>query len=77
MTKTTFTELRKYAKSYFDKVEKGETIQVIRHGKVIAEIVPPLSEKATPHWKIPIKPLTVPGLSISREIIKDRRKARA
>ena len=41
MTRTTFTELRKHAKTYFDSVERGETIQVLRHGKVVAEIVPP------------------------------------
>ena len=52
MTQTTFTDFRKHAKAYFDSVEKGETVRVIRHGKVIAEIVPP-SKAGKARWKKP------------------------
>ena len=72
MTKTSFTELRKHAKMYFDKVEKGETVQVIRHGKVIARIVPPDQQDRTPIWKTPRVKLKIPGVSVSEMIIQER-----
>lgn len=72
MTKTTFTELRKHAKTYFDSVEKGETIQVLRHGKVIAEIVPPQDGRDMKAWKKPGLKLKLSGVSGSKMIIQDR-----
>ncbi|HLD56621.1 MAG TPA: type II toxin-antitoxin system Phd/YefM family antitoxin [Candidatus Omnitrophota bacterium] len=74
MTKTTFTEFRKHAKAYFDSVEQGETVRVIRHGKVIAEIVPPhenLNQKA---WKKPGLKLLIPGASLTKAILLERRE---
>ncbi|MGH8488291.1 MAG: type II toxin-antitoxin system Phd/YefM family antitoxin [Gammaproteobacteria bacterium] len=46
MRQTTFTELRNNAKTYFDAVEAGETVRVLRNGRPIADIVP-----ETPSWK--------------------------
>ena len=73
MTQTTFTEFRKHAKAYFDSVEKGETVQVLRHGKVIAEITPPRSAAA---WKRPGLRLVVPGISPSKDFIAERRRSK-
>lgn len=70
MRDATFTELRNNAKDYFDAVEAGETVRVFRNGKPIAEIVPVRS--AAPSWKKQASPLTVKGLSLSREILSDR-----
>lgn len=70
MRDATFTELRNNAKDYFDAVEAGETVRVFRNGKPIAEIVPVRS--AAPSWKKQATPLTVKGLSLSREILSDR-----
>ena len=70
MKDTTFTELRNHAKRYFDAVEAGDTVRVFRNGKPIAEIVPIRS--GVPSWKKQIMPLTVKGLSLSREILNDR-----
>ena len=70
MRKTTITELRNHAKNYFDAVEGGETVRVFRNGKPIAEIVPVRS--GVPSWKRQGSPLTVKGLSLSREILNDR-----
>ncbi|MBN8473608.1 type II toxin-antitoxin system Phd/YefM family antitoxin [Sulfuritalea sp.] len=70
MQETTFTELRKHAKDYFDAVEGGDTVRVFRNGKPIAEIVPVRS--ALPSWKRQATPLTVKGLSLSRELLGDR-----
>ena len=72
MTQTTFTEFRKHAKTYFDSVEKGETVRVIRHGRVIAEVVPPYEDKKT--WKKRGLRLLVPGVSITKVILNERRK---
>ncbi len=74
MQEATFTELRNHAKDYFDAVARGETVRVFRNGKAIAEIVPVASE--TPSWKRALAPLTVKGLSLSREVLRDRKKSR-
>jgi prevent-host-death family protein len=73
MKDATFTELRNHAKHYFDAVEGGDTVRVFRNGKPIAEIVPIRSGPAS--WKRPATPLTVKGLSLSREILSDRNKS--
>ncbi len=73
MKEATFTELRKQAKSYFDTVEKGEVVRVYRKGKPIADIVPIPPD--VPSWKQEVPRLTVKGLSLSKEILKDRTKA--
>ncbi len=76
MTQTTFTELRKHAKTYFDSVEKGATVQVLRHGKVIAEITPPHESRDPKAWKKPGLKLLVPGVSLTQAILKERGEAR-
>jgi len=73
MRETTFTELRNHAKDYFDAVEAGDTVRVFRNGKPIAEIVPIRS--GAPSWKRQAAPLTVKGLSLSREVLSDRDKS--
>ena len=73
MPDATFTELRNRAKYFFDAVEGGESIRVFRNGKPIAEIVPIRS--GIPSWKRPTTPLTIKGLSLSREILSDRDKS--
>ena len=40
MKEASFTELRNQAKHYFDLVESGETVRVLRNGRPIAEIHP-------------------------------------
>jgi prevent-host-death family protein len=70
MQEATFTELRNHAKDYFDAVERGDTVRIFRNGKPIAEIVPIRS--GIPSWKRHATPLTVKGLSLSREILSDR-----
>lgn len=77
MTRTTFTELRKHAKTYFDSVENGETIQILRHGKVIAEITPPRESISERAWKKPGLKLIVPGVSLTKAVLAERRESRA
>ena len=73
MQDATFTELRNHAKDYFDAVEGGDTVRVFRNGKPIADIVPVRS--GIPSWKRQATALTVKGLSLSREILRDRDKS--
>lgn len=71
MREATFTELRNQAKLYFDLVESGEIVRVLRNGKPIAEIHP--IARDLPSWKQrPARPLVVGGAPVSRMILKDR-----
>jgi antitoxin (DNA-binding transcriptional repressor) of toxin-antitoxin stability system len=71
MPETTFTDLRNHAKTWFDLVESGQMVRVLRKGKAIAEIhpVPPV----VPSWKRrPAHPLAISGREISRLILEER-----
>ena len=75
MQETNIVELRKRIKHYFDAVEEGEVVRVYRNGKPIAEIVP--IPKGDRSWKQDVPRLTIKGLSLSREILKDRAESEA
>ena len=71
MKQATFTDVRNQAKHYFDLVESGETVRVLRNGKPIADIVPIAAD--LPSWKRrTVQPLILDGVSISRLILEDR-----
>jgi prevent-host-death family protein len=42
-----FTDFRKNASTLIDLVEQGEQVEIRRHGKVVARLVPP---GAKPSW---------------------------
>jgi antitoxin (DNA-binding transcriptional repressor) of toxin-antitoxin stability system len=46
MTEVTVREFSYNPSAMFARVEKGETIEVTRHGKVIAEVIPPRRPKS-------------------------------
>lgn len=73
MRAVTFTEFRKDASALFSAVENGETIQIIRHGKPIAEILP-FREAANhaPSWKKKRPRKVIKGAELSSIILKDR-----
>ena len=77
MKTVTFSQLRNNAKKYFDAVEKGESVEVYRHGKPIALLTPVLREPALKlsRWKT-ANPIKIPGVSASKLIIEERRKSR-
>ena len=75
MQETSVVDLRKNIKHYFDAVQKGEVVRIYRNGKPIAEIVP--IPKGDRSWKRHTPRVTVPGLSLSREILKDRVESEA
>ena len=71
MKQATFTEIRNHAKQYFDIVESGESVRVIRNGKAIADIVPVIAE--VPSWKRrKAQPLLIDGVSVSEMILQER-----
>lgn len=71
MKQVAFTELRNHAKQYFDLVESGEPVRVLRNGKTVADIVPLMAD--IPSWKRrAARPLALDGISASRVILEER-----
>ena len=74
MIQATFSELRSHAKQYFDIVESGEPVRIMRNGKPIADIVPLPHD--LPSWKRQeAQPLVINGVSLSRVILEERETA--
>jgi antitoxin (DNA-binding transcriptional repressor) of toxin-antitoxin stability system len=71
MREASFTDLRNQAKYYFDLVESGEIVRVLRNGRPIAEIHP--IPRDLPSWKRrAARPLVVGGAPVSDLILDDR-----
>ena len=71
------SEFRANASAMIDLVEKGETLRILRHGKLVAEVVPCKTDKSVkiPHWKLPIEPLNIvrrDGKTGAQLIIEER-----
>jgi prevent-host-death family protein len=66
------SEFRKNASSYLDLVEKGEEVDIQRHGKVVARLVPP-APRGEPSWKKPGLKLVTKGASLTKAILEDRK----
>lgn len=75
MKRVSFTDFRRNAAAYFDAVEDGEAIQVLRHGRPVADILPASPPKTMLNWKGPGLKLRIPGLSLSGEILNERRRS--
>lgn len=75
MKQVSFTEFRRNAAALFNSVEQGEKIRVLRHGKPIAEVVPVRPANARLSWKRPGILLEAEGVSLSREILRERKRA--
>ncbi|MEK7476606.1 MAG: type II toxin-antitoxin system Phd/YefM family antitoxin [Candidatus Coatesbacteria bacterium] len=73
MKVATSSEFRNNAKRFLDEVERGQTYEIYRHGRPVAVLTPtrrPADSKA--YWRT-VRPLRIPGLSLSRAIIAERR----
>jgi prevent-host-death family protein len=71
MKQATFTELRNHARQYFDIVEAGESVRIVRNGKPVADIVP--IQQDLPSWKRrTAQPLVLNGVSLSKLILEER-----
>lgn len=73
MTTVTLTEFRSRASGMLDRVENGETLLVVRHGRPIAEVSPVANQgKGQPSWKQPSLRLSVKGVSLAATIMAER-----
>ena len=73
MTTVTLTEFRSHASGMLTRVEHGETLVILRHGRPIAEVSPTAREGRThPSWKEPALRLTAQGAALSSAILEDR-----
>jgi prevent-host-death family protein len=73
MTSVTLTEFRSHASGMLTRVENGETLVVLRHGRPIAEVCPVTRESdQLPSWKRPALRLTAKGAALSSAIREDR-----
>lgn len=71
MREANFTDLRNQAKYYFDLVEAGEIVRVMRNGKPVAEIHP--IPRDLPSWKRRVaRPLAIGGSAVSSLILDER-----
>ena len=73
------SEFRANASAMLDRVEQGETVRIMRHGKPVADLVPvrpDATEPArVPSWKRPIEPLRIvrpDGKTGAQLIIEER-----
>lgn len=71
MRQASFAEVRNHAKTYFDLVESGEVVRVLRNGRPIADIVPVVADLPSWKWR-KAQPLVLDGVSVSRMILEDR-----
>lgn len=74
MQPATFTELRHHAKVDFDAVETGDSVQVLRNGKPIADIMPSAPSQSS--WKRrAAESLTLKGMVLSSVMLHERNAA--
>ena len=76
MISTAFTEFRKKTAAFLDMVENGETVLITRHGRPIAEIVPPAESVLSKSWKRPAVRMRLKGISLSRQLLEQRAENR-
>lgn len=72
MTTVTLTDFRSHASGMLTRVENGETLVVLRHGRPIAEVSPIADDDKQPSWRRPALRLTAKGAAISSAILEDR-----
>lgn len=73
MTTITLTKFRSHASSMLTRVEHGETLVVLRHGRPIAEVSPVTTQDGSlPSWKRPALRLSAKGAGLSSAILQER-----
>ncbi len=77
MKTASFSDFRKNAAAFFDSVEQGDVIRVLRHGRAIADIVPVVEqENKIPSWKRPAPKLLMKSGSLTKALLQMRRESR-
>jgi prevent-host-death family protein len=72
VTTVTVTEFRSHASGMLNRVERGETLVVIRHGRPIAEVSPASSATGEPSWRKPALRLVAKGRGLASAILAER-----
>jgi prevent-host-death family protein len=73
MTTVTLTDFRSHASGMLTRVEHGETLVVLRHGRPIAEVSPVIKKDSSqPSWKRQALRLSTKGAGLSSAILEDR-----
>ena len=73
MTTVTLSEFRSHASGMLTRVENGETLLVLRHGRPIAEVTPVANQsKQQPSWKKGGLRLSAKGAELSSAILSER-----
>lgn len=78
MQTVALSEFRANTSAMIDLVEKGETVRILRHGKLVAEMRPPTaSPEKLPAWKRPITPLNLvrPDGKTGAQLIVEERES--
>ena len=71
------TEFRRHASALLDLVERGQRVQVMRHGRAVATIIPADADQPAPSWHRPGLRLAVAsGASLARAVLEERRAGR-
>lgn len=74
MRRVNVTDLRRNISGLIARVERGETILVVRHGQPVAEVTPvALAAPTLPSWKRRSAPLAIKGAALARAIVEERR----
>lgn len=77
MYSVTFTEFRKHAAGFLDKVDRGEEVIITRHKKPLARLIPYHAEETSlPSWQNKALRLKIKGIALSKAIIEDREKGK-
>ncbi|MDB5744989.1 MAG: prevent-host-death family protein [Polaromonas sp.] len=81
MHTVSLSEFRANASAMIDRVEHGETVRILRHGKPVADLVPatPATPEKIPSWKRSIQPLEyqrADGKTLAQLVIEERESTR-
>ncbi len=76
MRAVSFSEFRRNASALLDLIERGEVVQILRHGRAIAKVVPCEGNDTTPAWKQRGLRIIAPGASLSKAVLEERRSSR-
>jgi prevent-host-death family protein len=73
MSTVTLTDFRSHASGMLTRVEHGETLVVLRHGRPIAKVSPVIKkEPAQLSWKRQALRLSTKGAGLASAILEDR-----
>lgn len=70
MRQSSVAELRANVKELLAAVEGEDTVRVLRRGRPVADIVP--VRAGAPAWKRTLARISRTGLSLGREVLRDR-----